>query len=628
MNPTIPASTWHERIRASRRRRERYEKTWEQNARLFTKAYQAVREANEDETVVLPSGDQVKLSLIFRNIEQTRAMLDIPEIGVRAEAQDFTREMGREDSHRESVVETALVRSMENSSLLDGEEVADQVKWDGMICGHAVSYGHWRLEEEEVEVGTVQVLEEGDDGTFVPVMDEDGFPLFEPETQMQTIWEGVQDQRVSPLYFLFDSEAPSIHGSPWHGFESIMALEELRKDGRYDIPGGISGTAYKRRDFYGEQFREEELTHDSVKVIIVYDKRHRELIHFLEYSQAEERQTTKNKRRRQKRQKGDNLVLHTLLVEKKPVEFSHPDRSPFSFFIPIPANDYPFGIDQVEHIRNPALEADKLRTRMANLTRQLKLILMYRNGRLDQDQLATAINNPSTMPVGVILEEGENWQDLLHEVKLGGIPKEVYDQVRMAIDDVTETSGIPETPFTGADTATESENQMAIGGARPQRKRRLYLKYLTECARCHFDFLRTFAPPGESISVVGVDGTPLNLTYGREAFQGKFKITAQAGGGATAISPVKQKMLLEFGDRVGGRFGPKFDLILLRQAMTMFDIRDQNALMRAASEGLGLSGAGGPMALGQQRPEVNLNDISNGQTIRAAINAPNESPSV
>jgi len=617
--PTISLAAWKEEIDASRRRRDQHKDTWGNYARLHTNAYRAVQGANEDKNVTLPNGDQIKVALVYRNIEQTMALLEVPELGIRVKANDYTHELGREDSHRESVIEEGILNSMNNSGLVSGEEEADDIKRDGIIIGHSIDYTYYNMIEEEVEVDRIPMMMETEAGAFLPVIDEaTGQPRFETETEKQITYQAVKDERISPLEFLFSASARKIRRSAWHGYERIESLKTLKQDPRFNIPDTIEGTTYRETDLYGDNTDDErQVRRDSVKVVVIWDKLNKELIHFIEYTPCAEA-SGKNKN------KHEDRALIPVRVDKWPVRFKLPDDSPFSFFIPIPANDHPFGISQVEHIRNPALEADKLRTRMANLTRQLKLVWLYRKGKIDQDQLSQAMKSPEAMPVGVDLQEDEDFSKFFKELKPNQIPKELYEQMGRNEDDVRKIEGISETPFGGAETATESENQMAIGGARPNRKRRLYLSFLTEVAKRHKDFLAQFAPDGQTMVVAGADGKELTLEYGRAAFQGSFDIYVLAGGGATNVSPVKQKTMMEMSGMVLGRYGPKFDSILLRQMLTMFDLRDTNALAQAAMEFAQLvPPEAGPAGSGPPRPELNLNDISNGQAIRAAIN-PNE----
>lgn len=613
--PTIAADQWQKRIGAARTRRERYESVWAQYARLHTNAYKAVADKNDDQLITLPNGDQVKLGLVFSNIEQTIALLEIPEIGVRATAYDFDRELGAADTHREAVVEAGVHRSLMRSGLLTGPETVDAIKRDAVIVGHGIAYSGWMVIEEEVEGEETPVLRETAPGMFEPMLDNDGLPIYEPVIEKEVLFDGVRDEHVSPLEFLFEANARSIDAANWHGMEKVVALDVLRQDPRYDIPEWIEPTSYRLRNLYGQESDIEEVEADSVKLIIVYDKVHRELVTFLEAS---------GHNKGKKAKKGDDKKSLIVIAAKKfPVRFTAPDASPFTAFIPIPANDHPYGISQVEHTRNPAVEADKLRTRMANLTRQLKRIPWARKGRVDADQLTRAFAKPDAEPVLLDIQENEDPAKLFGELPFPIVHTELFAGIQQARDDIRWASGVSEVPFGGASTATESENLMAIGGARPNRKRRLFLSFLTRIAALHRDYLRQFAPEGQTIRTMDVDGSELLLTYGREAFAGDIGLEVVAGGGATALSPVKQKMLLETGSAFMGKFGPEFDLVFLRQALTAMDSRDINHMMRAARAGM--MGAAQPALPGNpQRPEVNLNDYTDGQTIRAAINAPSE----
>ena len=617
MKPTDSPDTWKKRLDAARQRRARYQTLWAHYARLHTNAYRAERDLNDDKSVILPSGDQIKASLIFRNIEQTRAVLEIPEIGVRASALDYTRELGQEDTHREAVVEQGLYRSLLRSGLVKDAEETDFVKLDGIIIGHGINYTGWRVEEEEIELDAIPVLTEGEGGGFVPLL-KDGVAVSEPQTEKRVIWEGCQDECVSPLQFLADASCKRFESSAWHGFERPTKLEALKKDPRYRIPDDVVGASFRLKDLYGSEGQDEEELTDAVMVIVIWDKLHKELLTFIETAPAAA--TGASARAGSRAVRGPAADLIPIGALRWPVTFSHPDDSPFSFFIPIPARDHPFGISQVEHTRNQAMEADKLRTRQANITRQIKRIPWFNKKRMDVAQLTAALQSDDMVPVGLDIQDGEKPEQLFGELPVPTVAPDIYKQYIVAEQGVDNTSGVSNVPGGGADTATEAEFIFQVGNARGARKKRLYLKFLTTAAKRHKDFLREFSPEGETLVVPDVDGSPLTLAYGRAAFQGDFDIEVIAGGGAMALSPVKQKLMVEATNLLMGKFGPQFDRVYLRQMLTMFDFRGINELMRAAMAGMGPTGAPGAVPA----PGYSPDNYSNPQTIRAGINAVNE----
>jgi hypothetical protein len=621
VDPTVSEEVWQQRIEGARRRRDQLATLWATYARLHTNAYTVAKAANDDPLVALPNGDQVKLGLIHRNIEQTMALLELPEIGLRVTATDYARELTEEDTHREAVVEAALVRSMKRSGFVKRTEEVDYIKRDGIIIGHGINYSWWRTVSRRIETEGVIVMTEADDGSFAPTLDGAGQPLMEPQIENKIVWDDVQDEHVSPIEFLFDDCARDMGKSPWHGMEKIVKAAKLNEDPSFVIPPDLAPTAFTVRDLYGEnpehaEYQEE----DAYRVVTVWDKVNYELITLIEGKAIAPGLAKRGKAARK-----NNLALQIARVQRWPVTFAHPDDSPFSFYVPIPANDHPFGISQIEHIRNPSNEADKTRTRQANLVRQSKRIPWYRKGALDPDQLRRALNGSDAEPVGLDIPEGITVEQLFGELPIPGVNPDLYNAEKLAEETVRRTSGISEVPFGGAETATESENQANIGGARPNRKRRLLLAFYTEVASRHLDFRREFDAPGQVIRVLSADGTPLTLTYGREAFAGELEVEVLPGGEATTISPVKQKMMVETANLFLGRFSPQFDRIFARQVLTKLDFRDINKMLQAIPQDpTQYMNQAGAVDGKLRAPAFNVNDQSNGQAIRAAINAPSE----
>lgn len=620
--PTTKTNVWKKRIDKARQRRDELVPTWEYFAQLYTHRFLLKKQINEDALVDLPNGDRISVGAIFRAIEQSRALLHVSEVGVRAELVSIDRELGPEDTHREAIVEQGLNLSMARSGFLKETKQLDYETFDCMICGHAVNFTEWHMVEEEVEGEGIAVMEEDETGAFVPRLGDDGLPVFDYPKETVTVWEGTRDVRISPLKFLFAYESDTIRGARWHGHEDIVRLDTLKKNPLYNIPGDIKGASFQTQDLYGKRDNAKDTLDDSVRIINIYDKETREFIVFLET-------TPDNLDSKKKKNKPTEKSLIPIRVSKHPVRFTHPEQSPYCDLVLIPASDHPFSVTHIEHIRNPSNEVDKLRTRAANLTRMLKTILLFQQGRgVDEKTMQTAINRPESTPVFVKLEEGETWDDIYQKIDLGSLHPEILQQIQMGEESIRSIMGEAEVPFGGAETATESENQMAIGGARPRRKQDFLFEFIATVASRHKDFLRRFARDAQNMMFIADDGTEIFQVYGREAFEGDYLITATAGGGATNVSPVKRKALAEVFNMTAGRYGPTFDLLMLRENLVGLDVRNVNALMKAARQGLGSMAevvpAPGGVNRGQGGELFNPNDQTNGQAIRAAVNAPNE----
>ena len=236
IEPSVPVAAWKKRIGAARQRRDQHRNDWAVYATLHARVYRELRAGNDDALVDLPNGDRVTVAVVHRNVEQTRAILDIPEIGVRAEAQDSTRELTSVDTHLEAVVEAACYDSMMRSGLLREEGVVDMVVLDAILVGHGVSYSYWRELQEEVELEPVRVLRETGDGQYQDVLDEEtGEALFERAREARTVWQGVADEHVPVLEFLFDSTAASIRMATCSRFRENLKIRSQIRPGRQQI---------------------------------------------------------------------------------------------------------------------------------------------------------------------------------------------------------------------------------------------------------------------------------------------------------------------------------------------------------------------------------------------------------
>ena len=115
---------------------------------------------------------------------------------------------------------------------------------------------------------------------------------------------------------------------------------------------------------------------------------------------------------------------------------------------------------QVEHIRNPALEADILRTRRANLARIQKRLFIYDKNKIDQEQVNEVLGSGKDMgAIGIDVQDSGDLNQLFKEVQTPNIPDALLQFANEPEETVLKNSGVLETPFAGAETATESEIQ-------------------------------------------------------------------------------------------------------------------------------------------------------------------------
>jgi hypothetical protein len=439
------------------------------------------------------------------------------------------------------------------------------------------------------------------------------------------IGEGVRDIYISPLEFLFDPLAPSIALSDWHGCERLVSLSDLRSDDNYQIPEWVKGERRSRRTVYGEEAEQEHMAADDMVLLItVYHKPTRTLTRFIE---------TAGPQLAIFRDPVDSARSANRLVPVQeqvfPLSFAGRDDSPFRAFVPVPAQDDPYGISQLLHARRSALEADKLETRRCNLTRQIKLVWAYdKTQGLDDDQIKQALAQRDFSVVGLDNPFGKPLTEMFQALPLPRIAPELYAGISDARSNVSQVTGMSDVPYGGAETATESENMMSIGSARKNRKVRLLLKYLSDVAATHRAYLAAWSPPGQTAEVLGGDGLPFIQQFGREAFAGDWRIDVFPGGASGSVSPVARKADLEMAGMLAPYLTPPAQLVLMRQMLTRAGWSSVDTLLRAQQMGMGMLPfgqqpmGGQPQGMdGRARADAfNVADQSGPQRLRAGIN--------
>lgn len=631
--PKVPMDDWRARFDGARTEREKFVDSWARNARLYAMA-RAIGPRSETwlngSDDLLGRRDRIALGLVHRNAEQTMAVLDMPEVGLSATMVEFYRETSESDEAAENLVSAAVGQSLRDSGLLSGPKVADMVKQVALICGHGVSFTHWRKVTRELDAGLGPVFEvtgRDADGAEIlePKLDEDGQPLIEPMSLTEVVREQCADVFVSPLDFLFDTQAPSIYLSGWHAFEQVVRLKDLRADGRFVLPADLEERTHRRVNLFNETPGPEVTTTKGVAVLTAFDKATRQMCVFLEAdrSQADDRPAVEPLSR-------ERAPLHCIMAETFPVDLASPDDSPFSVFVPMPLVDFPWGIPQIGTIRVSAEMADKLESRLATQTLDQKRIFVTdANSGVTDEAIRDAMRAPDFAVVAIQNGMGQDLNKLLTELPMQRVSEETFGGINRSKADVAATSGVADMPYGGAGTATESENMMAVGGARVQRKRTLYLQYLEHAAAVHLAYLAAFAPDGQRIMVQGLWGA-VPMRYGREAFAaGRFSLRAVPSGSAAADTPVQQKAKVDFAGMVAPFAGPATKLVLLETLATSLGLHDQARLRRAAIQDMqgtmappmGPGGVDGQLRERTAAPSAAMS----GQVMRAGINALNES---
>jgi hypothetical protein len=129
--------------------------------------------------------------------------------------------------------------------------------------------------------------------------------------------------------------------------------------------------------------------------------------------------------------------------------------------------------------------------------------------------------------------------------------------------------------------------------------------------------------------VIGDDGNPVLLPFGREALRGEFHIAVMPGGGVMAADPVQAKNRLEFLQRVEAMLPPNAKLAMVEETAKELGIRNFDKVVSMARMQMM---AMGMMPMPGQMPNMasmpNPGSPENAvmpQVVRAATNAGNES---
>ena len=192
----------------------------------------------------------------------------------------------------------------------------------------------------------------------------------------------------------------------------------------------IVAQSFQPVDLYGglvPQATHECAEADSVRLVTIWDRTHRELLWFLDAPQFEAHREPDG-------YEPDALLL--IRAERWPFRLSLPGDSPFCAFVPMWAVDQPFGISQIQHVRNQGTEVDALRTRVANLTRQLKRVFGYDKNAIGSEQVDAALRSQDWALLGLDVQEGRRLSDLFSEFPMPQVHAELFRQIAQATQDI------------------------------------------------------------------------------------------------------------------------------------------------------------------------------------------------
>lgn len=146
--------------------------------------------------------------------------------------------------------------------------------------------------------------------------------------------------------------------------------------------------------------------------------------------------------------------------------------------------------------------------------------------------------------------------------------------------------------------------------------------YLTSLVYAHKALKAEFSPEQQFVEVENDVGGRSSLEFGRDVFQHRFLLKVLPFNEAAGRSPVQRKLLIDMSSAHIGRWGPKFDRLMMREIFRELDIRSANRLVEAIPLQPQLP-PGAPQDA-SQLPQESIENVTDAQTLRGAINVAHE----
>ena len=216
---------------------------------------------------------------------------------------------------------------------------------------------------------------------------------------------------------------------------------------------------------------------------------------------------------------------------------SKPEPIPFVFnnpFVMLANYEVPeklYAIGDVEAIAPLQMELAMTRTRMVNDRKRFRRMYMVRSGDIGTEGMESMRGSDDNAIIDV---EGERpFGELIAPVQTTSLPPEFYNQTAMILDDINMVSGVSEYQRGSVAeirrTATEAAMIQDASNARAADKLSIVERAIGEVAQRLVQLSQQFITQERVASIAGQDGAMQWIPYTKEAIQGEFDYSVEAG---------------------------------------------------------------------------------------------------
>lgn len=481
------------------RKQDGYDKSWKK----FTDLYRGKHFLNVD-----CEEDRIAVNLVFATINVVAPSVSVndPKLVVYSQK--------NEDGVKAVIVETILNYWWRHFNFQ--EEFALAVK-DDLILGHGWLKVGWRYVEELKSVGAQPIAadtsDDEDDSKDLTPEDPTEKPANEvddEEIDADPEYEATQDrpfvERVSPYDIYVDPEAKTLAAAKWIAQRMVKSLAEVKQDKRYRLKGRqcLEPDAQSLPDW-----RNDDHSTDDIKRCTLWEFYDMTLGTMCVFSDM-----------------GEELLLDPI---PQPYSFGHPFVMLRNY--EVPDHFYPMG--DVEALEPLQLELDKTRSQMMNHRKRYDRKWLYRQEAFDPQGLA-ALQLDQDMVMVPVADANEPLADMITPVPITSVDPQMYQYLAGIEADIDKVSGVAEfqqgqSSNNISHSATEASMIADAANSRAQDKLRTIEISIGAVARRVIALAQQYLTQDQEARVLGNDGYPVWIPFGREEVQGEFDFEVEAG---------------------------------------------------------------------------------------------------
>jgi hypothetical protein len=482
---------------ARRRSKEGYGELWKRCIDLYR--------GRHFQMDMLDNEDRIAVNVVFAtiNVIAPSVAVNYPKVQVYSRNSD--------DDPKAAIIQTVVNYWWRHYKFLRETNLAVR---DWLIVGHGWLKVGWRYVEQEKiktqeELNAAANSEEGADDNVTPSDPNEPTANDPSDPEVDDLYEVVEDrpfvERVSPFDIYVDPEAKTLESAKWIAQKIVKPLEEVRQDERYRVKGrrAITSDGTLNPDWIADGGE----PNDDVRRVTIYEFYDLQLGTMCVFPHS-----------------GEDFLLDPV---PQPYNFGHPFVMLRNY--EVPDEFYPMG--DVEALEPLQLELDKTRSQMMQHRKKFNRKYLYNPEAFDASGAGLLKSDQDNLFVPV--QPDVPLEQAVVPLAQTAIEPQLYQYSQDTEANMDRVSGVSEYQQGGVPeikrTATEASMIQDAANARSADKIAQVELLIAEVGSRVVQLAQQYLTEDQVARLMGKNGHPIWVPYGREDIQGEYDFDVEAG---------------------------------------------------------------------------------------------------